>query len=159
MHTLSLRLSEVGQAALFLIMLLIIGNIVLRYFWAPIKGTYEIVEILGALFLALGAAYCSATRSHIAVDFLVEKLSQRKQTVIDIFSNLISFVFITFISWGVMGYAWTIYHRGRETAALGIPLYPVCYLVSFGMYLLALVVLVELIRLIVVMIKLSRRDS
>lgn len=159
MHTLSLRLSQVGQVALALIMLLIIGNIVLRYFWAPLKGTYEIVEILGALFLALGAAYCSATRSHIAVDFFVEKLSVRKQTVIDIFTNLISFLFITFISFGVMEYAWMIYQRGRETTALGIPLYPVCYLVCFGMYLLALVVLVELIRLIVRMIKLSRRDS
>lgn len=145
------RLSKVAQTALFLIMLIILANIIMRYFWAPIKGTYEIVEVLGALFLSLGAAYCAVTRSNIAVDFAVEMLSPKKQTLVDIGTNLISFLFIAFISWGVLEYAGTVYQRGRETAALGLPLFPVYYLVSLGMFLLALVVLTELIRLILVL--------
>lgn len=144
-------LSKVAQTALFLIMLIILGNIVLRYFWAPIKGTYEIVEVLGALFLSLGAAYCAVTRSNIAVEFAVQMLSPKKQTLVDIGTNLIAFLFIAFISWGVLEYAGTVYQRGRETAALGLPLFPVYYLVSLGMFLLALVVLTELIRLILVL--------
>jgi len=145
------RLSMVAQTALFLIMLIILANIVMRYFWAPIKGTYEMVEVLGALFLSLGAAYCAVTRSNIAVEFAVEMLSPKKQTLVDIGTNLISFLFIAFISWGVLEYAGTVYQRGRETAALGLPLFPVYYLVSLGMFLLALVVLTELIRLILVL--------
>ncbi len=144
-------LSKVAQTALFLIMLIILANVVLRYFWAPIKGTYEIVEVLGALFLSLGAAYCAVTRSNIAVEFVVQALSPAKQTIVDIGTNLISFLFIAFISWGVMEYAGTVYQRGRETTALGLPLFPVYYLVSLGMFLLALVVLAELIRLILVL--------
>ncbi|MEF8823680.1 MAG: TRAP transporter small permease [Desulfohalobiaceae bacterium] len=150
-YWMSQRLSKVAQTALFLIMLIILGNIIMRYFWAPIKGTYEIVEVLGALFLSLGAAYCAVTRSNIAVDFAVQMLSPKKQTLVDIGTNLIAFLFIAFISWGVLEYAGTVYQRGRETAALGLPLFPVYYLVSLGMFLLALVVLTELIRLILVL--------
>lgn len=156
-YTLTQRLAELGQVALFFIMAIIVANITMRYFWGPIKGTYEIVEVLGALLLSLGAAYCAITRSNIAVDFAVEKLSPRKQALVDSFTNLVSFLFIAFISWGVLQYAETIYQRGRETTALGIPLYPVCYMVFFGILLLAIVVLIEFIRSIGLMFKEGRR--
>lgn len=153
------RLSDIGQAALVFIMLLIVGNVALRYFWSPILGTYEIVEILGALFLATGAAYASATKSHIAVDFAVEKLSPIKQCIIDIIHNTISFFFMVFICWGLWIYAGDMYQRSRETTSLHIPLYPVLYLVCFGIGLVALVILIYVLTLFAAMIKKGGRKE
>lgn len=140
------KTSQFAQLALVLVMLVIVANIIMRAWWKPLPGSYELVEILGAVILSMGAAYCAVTRGHVTVSLLVDKLSLKKQAAVDLITSLISFVFISAIGWGLLKYAGMVSRRGLETATLSIPLYPFYYLVAGGLIMLALTALLDVLK-------------
>jgi TRAP-type C4-dicarboxylate transport system permease small subunit len=145
-HAMAMRVSRVAQLALVLVMTVIVANILMRAWWKPLPGSYELVETLGAIILSMGAAYCAVARGHVTVSLLVDKLSLRKQALVDLFTGLISFVFIAAIGWGLLKYATMTYNRGLETSTLSIPLYPVYFLVAAGLIMLALTALLDIVK-------------
>lgn len=152
-HTLALRFSQLAQAALVLVMLIIVANILLRAVWRPITGSYEMVEILGAVLLSLGVAHCAVLKSHVAMTFLVERMRPLNRAISDFLTTLISSLFLGYISWGVFKYAAKVYSRGLDTTSLDIPLYPVYFLVGFGVCVLALVSFLEWIHSLLALLK------
>ncbi len=129
----------IGMAALFSTMAIIVTNVVIRIWWKPLDGTYEIVEILGALLLSLGVAYCAVKKGHVSVDVLVEQFPKEIQHIIDTITNLIASVFIFAIGREAIRQAERVMNRGGRTDHLGIPIYPFYYLVAFGLLILGLV--------------------
>ncbi len=156
-HSMARRISQFAQFALVMVMVVIVGNILMRAWWKPLPGSYEMVEILGAVILSMGAAYCAIARGHVTVSLLVDKLSRKKQAVVDLITSLISFVFISAIGWGLLKYAKMTYVRGLETSTLAIPLYPVYFLVAAGLIMLALTAMLDLIKSITILI--SKRNK
>lgn len=140
----TLRLAQVAQAALVLVMLIIVANILMRSIWKPLPGSYELVQMLGAVLLSLGIAYCAVHRGHVAVSFLVDKMPLRVRALVDLLTNAIFLVVISYVSWGMIIYAGRMYSRGLATQTLYIPLYPIYYLVGFGLITLAVVSLLQL---------------
>ncbi len=145
-HYMAMRTAQLSQIALVLVMLLIVANIIMRAWWKPLTGSYELVEILGAVILSMGVAYCAVNRGHVTVSLLVDSLPPRVQGVVEVITNAISLVFISLISWGLLQYASNVQRRNLSTSSLDIPLYPVFYLVAFGMIMLALIVLLDMIK-------------
>ena len=152
-HQMTLRLAQVGQLALVLVMLVIVANILMRAWWLPLTGSYELVEILGAVLLSLGVANCAAHKGHVAVSFLVDKMAPRKRAVADLFTNLIFAVIMFYVTWGMIGYAGKMFERGYATTSLKIPLYPVYYLVGFGLALLFVVIVSQLLQALLVIFR------
>ncbi len=151
------RTSQFAQLALVMVMVVIVSNILMRAWWKPLPGSYELVEVLGAVILSMGAAYCAISRGHVTVSLFVDKLSKKKQAIVDIVTSLISFIFISAIGWGLLKYAKMTYNRGLETSTLSIPLYPVYFLVAAGLIMLALTAMLELIKSIATLI--SKRNT
>lgn len=151
------RTSQFAQLALVMVMVVIVSNILMRAWWKPLPGSYELVEVLGAVILSMGAAYCAIARGHVTVSLFVDKLSKKKQAIVDIVTSLISFVFISAIGWGLLKYAKMTYNRGLETSTLSIPLYPVYFLVAAGLIMLALTAMLEFIKSISTLI--SKRNN
>jgi TRAP-type C4-dicarboxylate transport system permease small subunit len=58
-------------------------DVLLRFFRHPIPGTYEIVGMLGAVFVSFSLARTSVDQGHIAVDFLVQRLPKRLRYVVE----------------------------------------------------------------------------
>ncbi|WP_028574558.1 TRAP transporter small permease subunit [Desulfonatronovibrio hydrogenovorans] len=146
------KTSQVAQAALVLVMLVIVANIIMRSWWKPLPGSYELVELLGAVILSMGAAYCAMTRGHVTVSLLVDKLPKTGQAIVDLFTSLVSFIFISAIGWGLIKYGTMVSKRSLETSTLGIPLYPFYYLVAIGLMMLALTALLELLKSVLILI-------
>ncbi len=155
---LALRISQIAQLALVMVMLVIVVNIFMRAWWKPLTGSYELVEILGAVILSMGVAYCAVNRGHVTVSLLVDSLPPRLQGVIEIITNAVSLTFISLISWGLLQYSSNVHRRNLATSSLDIPLYPVYYLVACGMIMLALTVLVDLIKNTLVLIRGRKQD-
>jgi TRAP-type C4-dicarboxylate transport system permease small subunit len=151
------RTSQFAQLALVMVMVVIMSNILMRVWWKPLPGSYELVEVLGAVILSMGAAYCAIARGHVTVSLLVDKLSKKKQAIVDIVTSLTSFIFISAIGWGLLKYAIMTYNRGLETSTLSIPLYPVYFLVAAGLIMLALTAMLEFIKSISTLI--SKRNN
>ncbi len=139
--------------ALVMVMLVIVANILMRAWWKPLTGSYELVEILGAILLSMGVAYCAMQKSHVAMTFLVERMSPRNKAWTELGTNLISCLFLSLIAWGMLKHSARMYHRGLSTTALDLPLYPIYYLVAFGLIVLVLVALLELVKSLLLIIR------
>lgn len=143
------RTAQIGQIALAGVVFIIVGNIIMRQFWRPIAGTVEIVEILGAVLLAMGIAHCAVKKGHIAVGILVEKLSELKEALVESVTNFIAFIFISLLAWETLVYGAKMMERGYTTGHLLIPLYPFIFLVGIGFVMLAIVLLLEVIKCLI----------
>ncbi|RQD75069.1 MAG: TRAP transporter small permease [Candidatus Syntrophonatronum acetioxidans] len=151
--------ARVGQVALAAAMLIIVANIILREIWKPLPGTVEIVEIMGALLLSLGIAYCAVDKGHIAVGVLVDKLPEFREAVVELVVSAISCFFVSFLAWEMASFATSMMHRGYTTGHLHIPLYPFIYVVSFGFLMLSLVLLRDILEAIRGIVLLKGRDN
>lgn len=153
------KTSQLAQAALVLVMLVIVANILVRIWWKPLPGSYELVEILGALILSMGLAYCARTRGHVTVTLVADKLSPGKQAVLDSIIHLISCLFISAVGWGLIQSAFKAQQRSLETSTLGLPLYPVHYLVAAGVFMLALTALLDFLKSSLLILKKGISDE
>lgn len=127
-------------------MTLVVLNIILRnFFKSPILGTYEYVGFLTALMIGLSLAYCAYQNFHIAVGFVVEKFSPRVQALIDAVMGLAAFVFLIFSTWHLGKYAHSMALTGEVSPTTRTPFYPFIYAVAFGLFVLCLVLLVQVI--------------
>ena len=70
-HLLSRWCNRIAQIALVAMMLLLGGNIILRFMGTPILGVYDWTGLIGTILIALSLAYCGILRGHIRVEFIV----------------------------------------------------------------------------------------
>jgi TRAP-type C4-dicarboxylate transport system permease small subunit len=143
----------VAATAITGMMLLTCMDIVLRLFRRPIPGTYEVVGFLGAVFAAFSLGYTSVNRGHIAVDFLVQKLPPRAQTVIDGVNALICAVLFGLLARQSMRYAADLQSFGEVSMTLQMPVYPFVYGIAAGCWLLVLVLAVRVLKNLAVTLK------
>ena len=136
----------VSAAAVTGMMLLTCMDVVLRLFRRPIPGTYEVVGFLGAVFAAFSLGYTSTNRGHIAVDFIVQKLSPRAQTVIDGVNALVCAVLFGLLARQSMRYAADLQSFGEVSMTLQMPVYPFVYGIAAGCWLLVVVLAVRVLK-------------
>ncbi len=145
-ETMTLRTAQAAQVAMVFIMVVIVANVILRIPWKPLGGTVELVEMAGAILLALGVAYTAMLKGHIMVGILVEKFPPRIRWLSDIIVNLIALVFSFILARELFFYALSMLSRGYETGHLKIPVAPSIFLVAFGFIMLCMVLLLNLLR-------------
>ncbi len=128
-------------------MVLVIVNIVLRsIFNTPIQGVYEVVGFIIAVVIAFGLAWCALQKSHIAIEFIVEKLPQKVQRVISFVSGLLINILLLFISYRVMHHGFKVISTGEVSATSQIPFYPFIFMVAIGFLLLFMVEFVNMMK-------------
>ena len=138
-------------AGLFLIAMITItgANIVIRLFWLPIRGTFELMGYFGAVVTALALGYTQIKRGHIAVDILVLRFSKNTQRVLHAVNHTVCMAFFIIVTWQVFKYATTLWETGEVTETLQIVYYPFTYAVALGCLILAFTFFVDLVRAIV----------
>lgn len=145
-ESMTLRTAQAAQVAMVFIMVVIVANVILRIPWKPLGGTVELVEMAGAILLALGVAYTAMLKGHIMVGILVEKFPPRIRRLTDIIVNLIALVFSFILARELLFYALNMLSRGYETGHLKIPVAPSIFLVAFGFIMLCMVLLLNVLR-------------
>ncbi len=142
---LSSFLDKIAGWVMVSVMLLVVSNVLLReLFKKPVLGTYEYVGFLTAALIGLAIAYCALKDFHIAVGFMLEKFSPRIQRVVEIFTGLISFIFLAFSSWHIIDYAGSMIASGEVSPTTRTPFYPFIYVVAIGFIALCMVVFLKL---------------
>jgi TRAP-type C4-dicarboxylate transport system permease small subunit len=121
--------------------LLIVANVVTRIRWNPVPGTVELVEMSGAVMLALSIAYTAYRKGHIAVGILVEKFKPGVRRVIEMFVSFVALFFTSVLTVEIFRFGTKMLRRGYVTGHLQLPIAPAIYLVAFGFLMLALVLL------------------
>jgi len=135
-----------GGICFFAVMALVLANIIMRnVFGQPIAGTVEMVGLLTATGLGLALANCAMNDGNIAMSIIVEKLSKKKQRVIDIAIYLISLSFWAVVVWRMFVYANASIANGRVTATAQIPIYPFIIILGFNVLCLCVVLVYKLV--------------
>lgn len=129
-------------------------HVIGRYvFSKPIVGQGElaILMLITAAFLIITPT--QLVKGHTTIGLIVDRFSKKTQAIIDSFTYFLCLVMTALLFWQSIVRADYIMQAGRETTILGIPIFPVYYLVAFGWGLISLVILMQLIHFILALVK------
>jgi TRAP-type C4-dicarboxylate transport system permease small subunit len=126
------------------IMLLIVANVVARFFGRPLNGTSEWVGFLMSSAIALALSYCAAQEGHVAVTIFVEKLSKRKQAVVEIIVDILILIFLIYLVRMLILYADRLLTGGIVGLTTKIPLHYFAYIIAMGFFGYCLVLVGEI---------------
>jgi TRAP-type C4-dicarboxylate transport system permease small subunit len=137
-------IDKVSWVVLFLLMLMTITQVFLRKLSNhSLLGTVELTELSMVFIVFCALAECQVHEGHIKVDLVLSRLSQRIQSLIDIFTQFACFVIFTFMTWALFAQATVTKEAGEITVDLGLPLYPFIIVAALGCFLLGLVLLIK----------------
>lgn len=138
--------NSAGAGVLVVMMLLIVIDVLLRYFLnRPLKGVFELIEFMVAIVVCLGMAYTGVQKGHVAVELVVSRFSPRVQALIDSFNYLVSTILFLLISWKSVVHAKVLWVSGLTSAILYVPVYPFVFVLGLCSGLLGLVFLLRFI--------------
>ncbi len=136
-----------GALLLFGTMVLACVDVVGRYFLnAPVKGGFELTEIMMAGLIFLGMPLVTRADEHIKVDLLDMFLSPRMRAWQQRLGDLLTLCVSILIAVTVWFKAGQIAASNDHTESLKIPLAPVAYLMAVMMAVNALVCLARMLR-------------
>jgi TRAP-type C4-dicarboxylate transport system permease small subunit len=133
----------IAAAAITGMMLLTCGDVLLRFLRRPIPGTYEMVGFLGSLGVSFALAHTSLERGHIAVDFLVQRLSEPLQRLVDGINALVCAVLFGLAAWHSLRYGMDLKAAGEVSMTLQLPVYPFVWGVAAGCGMLTVVLVMR----------------
>ncbi len=137
-------------AGLFLVamMLLACANVAGRGFGIPIKGTFELMGLFGAVVAAFALAGTQMQRQHIAVDVLVRVFPAKIRTILSTLQYLIGSVFFILAAWQTWLLGTNLWRVHELSETLRIVYFPFVYSVSLGCVVIALVLVIELLKVL-----------
>ncbi len=140
-------LNWVAAAALIVVMFIVCANVIGRSFWeTPVKGTVDIVSLLGAIVVGWAIAYTQVLKGHIRIDLLVERLPLRIQYIVDSVIDLIGLALFALISWQTILFAKANFEVGELSEVLKLPITPFASVVAVGCIAITSVLLIDLIK-------------
>ncbi len=145
-YPISRIMNGVGVGILAVMMLLTAADVTLRYaFRRPIGGSVELSELMLCILVALGLAYALVHKEHIRIEFIISRFSPRVQAFVTSISALLGTGVFSLITWQSFLYAESLRTGGFTTGVLGIPIYPVVWVVVLGSAIFCLVLIVDLL--------------
>ncbi len=132
-----------GGIAVFALMALATGNVVLRMFSVPYRGAYEIVSFLGAVVIAFALGFTQKRKDHIVVDILTDKFSKNLQNVIDKIADLVIMIFFGLVCWQIYVWGIKIVESKEVSETLKIPFHPFVFAVAIGFAMLSFTAFVD----------------
>ena len=137
----------VSSAVILVTMCLVTVDVVMRYvFNSPIPGVYNIVQLLMVGIVFLAVASVQARKGHVKVELFTKGLSQRVQTVLDIFGSVVGLFIFSIIAWQGAKLAWRSWvEQDYSMGILHVPYWPGKWTFTFGVTLLCLRLIAQII--------------
>lgn len=133
-------LGKIGALSIIAIMILTSADVVLRYIvGSPIKGAYEISEILFLSAVFLGLAYTQVYKEHVQVEVLTSLLPLRAQVILETFMLLLALFIYVILGWqGTEDFVKSVASGEYRWGLIQIPLWPARLMIPLGASVLCL---------------------
>ena len=138
-----------GGFAVLALMILATGNVVLRIFHIPFRGTYEIVSFLGAIVISFALGYTMKKRDHIVVDIVSDKFPEWLKRAIDTLADIAIAVFFAIVGWQMYVWGMKIWNENEVSETLKIIYYPFVFACALGFIALSFNALVDFLKKII----------
>ncbi len=116
-------LAAVAAIAIVIMILVTCVDVVGRRIGYPLKGTYDIVELLSAIMIAGALPYTTAYKGHVAIEFVLQKLSRRGRFILDAIIRGASILMFGFLTWRFIQYGGELRASGQVTLTLQWPVF------------------------------------
>ena len=147
-HTIARWLNWVAASAIVAVMFIVCVNVLGRgIFGTPLKGTVDLVSLLGAFVIACAIAYTQVLKGHIRITLFIELLPRPIRIVLACLMDFVGMVLFGIISWQSILFARGTQEIGELSEVLKIPIAPFVIMVSVGCIALTLVLLADLMGL------------
>jgi TRAP-type C4-dicarboxylate transport system permease small subunit len=139
----------IGMGMLVILMFLGTADVLGRYFFnRPIKGAYEVSEILLAAIVFFGLAYAFAVGGHVRVDTFVALMRPRTRATAGIIISLLSFIIFVLIGWQGAELAMKSLKYHRLIDVIFVPIWPFQLLVPLGAFTVCLELIIQILHFI-----------
>ena len=139
-------LAVVAGFSLVAMVVVTVGEMVLRMFGRPMAGTVETIGWLAAVTTAFALGYAQLHQGHVSIDLFTRHIGPRSQVVVSMIVCLISTALFTIVTWNVFDHAGVLRETGSLSETMKVIVYPWVYLVSLGCAGLTLALLVDFIK-------------
>jgi TRAP-type C4-dicarboxylate transport system permease small subunit len=116
-------LALVAGVAVAVMVVVTCVDVVGRRLGHPLKGAYDIVELLGAIAIAGGLPYTTACRGHVAIELLVQRLPPSGRVAIGTLTRVISILLFGFLTWRFIQYGGELRASHQVTLTLQWPIF------------------------------------
>ena len=140
-------LNHIGGAALTFMMFLTVSDVLLRAFGHPIMGTYEIVSQSLAVVIGFCIPKVSFDRSHVYMEFVLERLSKKSKAVLNTFTRIICILLFILIAYNLIGVGNEFRLSGEVTSTIRLPFFPLAYGVGICCFLQCFVFLYDIVKI------------
>lgn len=131
LRRLSAWMNSIGGIVLFLMMMLTVVDVILRFFGKPLTGTYELVAVAGAIVVGFAIPQTTQENAHIYVDFLLENRGQGIRRAFQAGTKLLGTALFALLAWNLLLKANHLYKSGDVSLTLQLPYYPAAYALAF----------------------------
>ena len=130
---------------MLMVLLTVVDVTLRRVFNSPLAWSFELMQ-LGLVIVVWGAVlYSTGRERHISIDVLVVRFPAKARRFFRVAFDLVSALVLLLIGWQSIIYAMSHGARYRESATLGIPIFPFVLIVAFGAIWAGLMLLVKFI--------------
>ena len=126
-----IALASVAGALLFAMMTLTFVDVVMRYFFnAPIKGGFEVTEMMMAVLIFAGLPLVSRKNEHVTIDAFDRLFPVGMRRALHVVIHLVCAVALIGMAWLLFIKAGRFAEIGDITQTLKIPIAPFVYLMA-----------------------------
>jgi TRAP-type C4-dicarboxylate transport system permease small subunit len=136
----------IAGAALTFMILMTVADVILRSFRRPIRGTYELVGLSGAVIFAFSLPITSWLKGHVCVDFVILKFPQPARNALNIVTKCLGMGLFLLMGSNLMILGMEIYRAGEMSPTLHVPFYPIIYAIGICCYFQCLVLLCDIMK-------------
>ncbi len=141
--------SSAGMVCLAVMMFLTATDVILRYSLnKPIMGSYELIQFLMVVTVAVGLAYCGLEKAHVTIDIITSRMPRRARAVVDSITGLLGLIVAALMTWQLSIYIGMLQKSQLTSTVLLIPIYPFVAVVAFGVALYCVVLVLHLLEFI-----------
>lgn len=140
------KFNWIAAGAVVFMMLLTCLDVFLRLVSKPIPGTYEFIGLFGSVVISFSLAFTTMAKGHIAVELLVQKLSQKRQFMFGFVTDFFSMILFVVVSWRSFLYAMELMRAGEVSLTTHFPIYPFVLGIALGCGLQSLLLFTDTVK-------------
>lgn len=135
----------IGGAALGCCMFLTVFDVILRIFRRPIVGVYDIVGLLGGIFIGFAIPSSTWKKVHISMAFLTDKVSSNWKKSLMIFTRCLGIFLFLLLALALILHGIRLYRVGEVSLTMHLPTYPIILGIGGSCLFNSLVLLYQLV--------------
>ena len=112
-------------------LLFTVTDVLMRAFWKPILGGFEIISFLGAVVIGFALPYTSLHKGHIAVDFFLEIMPKNVSDWMQIATRILTIVLFLWMGWNFVLMSLDLIRTKTVTPVFRMPFYPISFGLAF----------------------------